>query len=174
MRKDCYYFYTHFLLALNFNPLFTFITLIFVIAIYITIIYIIIFIIVITIIIMLNEEEPMLKEVFQENFVMEKEGRKESGRRTKKRNETNWKEKNLHGKFPKSVVDFADSVLWQWLRSGYVKKNTEAIIIAVAQDQASRTNWIKANIDGVDCSPYVEFSILWMSQPCTLVVDANS
>ena len=33
-----------------------------------------------------------------------------------------------------------------------MKKNTEAIIIA-AQDKALRTNWIKANIDGVDCSP---------------------
>ena len=36
--------------------------------------------------------------------------------------------------------------------SGYVKKNKEAIITA-AQDQALRTNCIKANIDGVDCSP---------------------
>ena len=42
--------------------------------------------------------------------------------------------------------------MWQWSRSRYVKKNTEAIIIA-AQDEALRTNWIKANIDGVDCSP---------------------
>ena len=70
----------------------------------------------------------------------------------KKRNETNWKEKSLNGKFPKSIVDFADSVSWQWLRSGYVKKNAEAIITA-AQDQTLRTNWIKVNIDGIDCSP---------------------
>ena len=28
------------------------------------------------------------------------------------------KKKSLHGKFPKSIVDFADSVLWQCLRSG--------------------------------------------------------
>ena len=74
------------------------------------------------------------------------------GRRTKKRNETNWKEKSLHGKFPKSIADFADSVLWQWLRWGYIKKNIEAIITA-AQDQALKTNWIKKNIDGADCSP---------------------
>ena len=60
--------------------------------------------------------------------------------------------KSLHGKFPKSIADFADSVLWQQLRSGYVKKNTEAVIKA-AQDQALRTNWIKANIYGVDCPP---------------------
>ena len=42
-------------------------------------------------------------------------------RRTKERNEINWREKSLHGKFPKSVVDFVDSVSLQWLRSGYVK-----------------------------------------------------
>ena len=42
-------------------------------------------------------------------------------RRTKERNEINWKEKRLHGKFPKWVVDFVDSVSSQWLRSGYVK-----------------------------------------------------
>ena len=55
-----------------------------------------------------------------------------------------------------------------------MKKNTEAIITA-AQDLALKTNWIKANIDGVDCPPppYVEFAILWVSHPCTLLVDAN-
>ena len=52
----------------------------------------------------------------------------------------------LPWKFPKSTVDFAASVSWQSLRSGYVKENTEAIIMA-AQDQVLRTNWIKANID---------------------------
>ena len=70
---------------------------------------------------------------------MEKEGKKEYDRRNKKGNETKWKEKSLQGKFPKSIVDFAGSVSWQWLRSGYVKKNTEAIITA-AQDQALRMN----------------------------------
>ena len=28
-------------------------------------------------------------------------------------NKTNWKEKSLSGKGPKSVADFGDSVLWQ-------------------------------------------------------------
>ena len=59
-----------------------------------------------------------------------------------------WKEGK---KFPKSTVDFAGSISWQWLRSGYVKKNTEAIV-TVAQNQALRTNWINANINGVDCA----------------------
>ena len=67
----------------------------------------------------------MLKELVKEDFMVEKEGRKEYARRNKERNETNCKEKILHGKFPKSVADFTDSVWWQWLRSGYIKKTTK-------------------------------------------------
>ena len=80
-------------------------------------------------------EEPMSKEVVKEDFMVEKEGKKEYGRRNKERSKTNWKEKIFHGKFPKSAADFADSVSWQWLRSGHIKRNKNAIITA-AQDQA--------------------------------------
>ena len=76
----------------------------------------------------------MLKEVVNGDFMVEKEGKKEYVRRTKERNETNCKEKSLRGKFPKFIEELVDSVSWQWLRSGYVKKKTEAIITA-AQDQ---------------------------------------
>ena len=82
-------------------------------------------------------------------------------RRTNERNETNWKEKSLHGKFPKSIVDFLDSVSLQCLRSGYVKKNTDAIITTV-QDQAL----------AVDCSPLcrvchsVDESFMHISSRC--------
>ena len=54
-------------------------------------------------------------------------------------------------------MDFAASVSWQLLRSGYVKENTEAIITA-AQDQVLRTNWIKTNIDEGDWSSPCRFS----------------
>ena len=60
-----------------------------------------------------KSKEPLSKEVVKENFIMEKEGKKEYDRRTKKGNQTNWKERSLHGKFPKSIVDFADSAVWQ-------------------------------------------------------------
>ena len=43
----------------------------------------------------------MLKEVVKENFIMEKEGKKEYDRKVKKKNEANEKEESLHGKFPK-------------------------------------------------------------------------
>ena len=35
---------------------------------------------------------------------------------------------------------------WNWLKNGYLKKETEGTILA-AQDQALRTNWIKSNVD---------------------------
>ena len=79
----------------------------------------------------------MLKKVVTENFKMEKEGKIDYNRRTEERNETNWKEKSLS---------------WEWLKLGYVKKNTEATI-TTNQDQALTTRWIKANVDGVDCYP---------------------
>ena len=37
-----------------------------------------------------KSKEPMLKEVVKEDFMMEKEGKKEYHRRTKERNETKW------------------------------------------------------------------------------------
>ena len=91
-------------------------------------------------------------------------------RRTKERNDKNWKEKSLHGKFPKSIVDFVNSVSSQWLRSGYVKKNKTQF--TAAQDQALRTNWIKANINVVDCFPLcrvchsVDESFMHVSSGC--------
>ena len=59
-----------------------------------------------------KSEEPMLKEVVKEDFMVEKERKKEYDRKTKERNETNWKEKSFHGKFPKLIAEFVDSVLW--------------------------------------------------------------
>ena len=61
----------------------------------------------------------MLKEVVKEYFIMEKEEKEKYGRR----NETNQKGKRLPGDFLKSIVNFADSVSWQWLKSGYVKEH---------------------------------------------------
>ena len=63
-----------------------------------------------------KSKEPMLKEVVKEGCMMEKEVKKKYNRRTKERNEINWKKKSLYEKFSKLIVDFADSVSWQWLR----------------------------------------------------------
>ena len=50
---------------------------------------------------------------------------------------------------------------WLWLKHGYLKKETEGLIIA-AQDQTIRTNWIKRLIDKQD-----------ISQKCRICGDAN-
>ena len=38
---------------------------------------------------------------------------------------------------------------WTWLKKGYLKKETEGMIMA-AQDQAIRTRWVQKNIDKMD------------------------
>ena len=77
-----------------------------------------------------KSEEAILKEVVKEDFMVEdfmvkEEGKKEYDRKTKERSEMNWKEKKLYRKFLKLIADFIDSVLRQWLRSGYIKRNAD-------------------------------------------------
>ena len=98
------------------------------------------------------KEEPMLEEVRKENILMEDETKDAYQKRLHLERATGFKEKALHGKFKSSTEKVADERSWEWLRMGYMKKGTEALITA-AQDQALRTNWIKANIDKQDCSP---------------------
>ena len=71
-----------------------------------------------------KSEQPMLKGEVKKEFMMEKEGKKEYDRRNNERDESS------HEKFPKSIVDFADSVSWQCLRSRFIKKNIKAIATA--------------------------------------------
>ena len=53
----------------------------------------------------------------------------------------------MHGAFGESIKDVADERTWQWLRAGYLAKSTEAFVCA-AQEQALRTRFTKAKIDG--------------------------
>ena len=57
-----------------------------------------------------------------------------------------WKEKALHGQHLRQTENIASKDSWIWLTNGNLKKETEGLLIA-AQDQALRTNVIKANID---------------------------
>ena len=97
-------------------------------------------------------EEPMLKEVVKENILRENETKDEYQSRTYEQRMSGYMNKSLHGKFQHAIKEVADKRTWEWLKMGYMKKGTEAMITA-AQDQALRTNWIKAKIDGQDCSP---------------------
>ena len=60
--------------------------------------------------------------------MMDKQGKKEYDRGTKGRNKATWKKENLQGKFPKSIANFAGSVSWHWLTSGYVKRAQKQLL----------------------------------------------
>ena len=50
-------------------------------------------------------------------------------------NNRDWKEKTLHGEFVRQTADVAGEDSWRWLRNGFLKKETEGLILA-AQEQA--------------------------------------
>ena len=96
--------------------------------------------------------EPMLQEVNKEDMFVRGERKDAYQKKLREQRMHGFENKSLHGKFRSSTKEVADERSWEWLKAGYVKKGTEAIITA-AQDQALRTNWIKAKIDKQDCSP---------------------
>ena len=57
-----------------------------------------------------------------------------------------WTEKPLHGQFVKHTCPYENQYTWRWLRSAGLTKETESLITA-AQDQALRTNAVKAKIE---------------------------
>ena len=54
--------------------------------------------------------------------------------------------KNLHGQFLMEIDEIATENSWSWLRTGYLKKEPEGLLVA-AQSKALRTNAIKAKIN---------------------------
>lgn len=54
--------------------------------------------------------------------------------------------KNLHGQFLMEIDEIATENSWSWLRTGYLKKEPEGLLVA-AQSQALRTNAKKAKIN---------------------------
>ena len=56
-----------------------------------------------------------------------------------------YKQKVLHGQFYKNTEKVRDPLTWDWLKKGYLKKETEGMIMA-AQDQALRTRYIRKEL----------------------------
>ena len=56
------------------------------------------------------------------------------------------KQKKLHRRFFNQIEEVAGEEKWLWLTDGSIKRETESLILA-AQEQAIRTNAIKAKID---------------------------
>ena len=57
-----------------------------------------------------------------------------------------WEGKQLYGRFKRLISNISHDKTWTWLRKGNFKRETESLLIA-AQDNAIRTNHIKAKID---------------------------
>ena len=57
-----------------------------------------------------------------------------------------WEEKQLHGRLKRLTNNISNEKTWTWLRKGNFKRETESLLIA-AQNNAIRTNHIKARID---------------------------
>ena len=56
------------------------------------------------------------------------------------------KGKHLYGRFNRLINDISNEKTWTWLKKGNFKRETESLLIA-AQNNAVRTNHIKARID---------------------------
>ena len=57
-----------------------------------------------------------------------------------------WEKKQLYSHFKRLLNNISYKKTWTWLRKGNLKKETESLLIA-AQNNAIRTNHIKARID---------------------------
>ena len=62
-----------------------------------------------------------------------------------------WKKKQLHGRFIRETEEVRSQETWGWIRTGYLKKETEGLIFA-AKEQTLRTNWIRKNIESQEVS----------------------
>ncbi len=75
-----------------------------------------------------------------------KETEREYKFRIKNERKQNWKDKSLHGQFMRQTEEEGGKERWQWLSGTGIKRETESPVMA-AQEQAIRTNVIKARID---------------------------
>ena len=85
-----------------------------------------------------NDEDSVL-----EGFVKERTAREYKNEKTNERME-GWKEKSLHGQYPKRVLE-EETQSWNWLKTGWLKKETEGLLLA-AQDQALPTRNYKVKV----------------------------
>ena len=78
-----------------------------------------------------------------DGFVKDKTAVEMKAERLNERTE-GWKKKALHGHYPRKV-EGNETHSWNWLKSGWLKKETEGLISA-AQDQALPTRNYKVTI----------------------------
>ena len=99
-----------------------------------------------------ESEEWMILAAMKEKVLYEEETAKDYHQRIQEEKTENWKGKPLHGEFMRQVDEVMGEDSWRWLRNGFLKKETEGLILA-AQEQALRTNAIKHKIDKTSETP---------------------
>ena len=99
-----------------------------------------------------QSEERLLRFLKSERISPQYEGPVSTAKKEKmEERHKQWKEKQLHGKFIRITEKVRSQETWEWIRKGYLKKETEGLIFP-AQEQALRTDWIRKNIDGQEVS----------------------
>ena len=71
-----------------------------------------------------------------------------------------WEEKQLYGHFKQLINNISHKKTWTRLRKGNFKRETESLLIA-AQNNAIRTNQIKARIDKMQQNSKCRHCIVW-------------
>ena len=93
---------------------------------------------------MKESKEDMLSGALKENVIGEGETKEEFTKRKMDERKKILHERNLQGQF-------VDEFSGKWIRNRFLKKETKGILFA--QEQALRTNSIKAKIDKQPVSP---------------------
>ncbi|XP_062829348.1 zinc finger protein with KRAB and SCAN domains 5 isoform X3 [Anolis carolinensis] len=94
-----------------------------------------------------QSEEPALIEVKNQKLLKAQQTKHQYKKTALQTRADSWHNKTLHGKFLDKIEGKADKEkTWLWLTNGILKKETEGLIFA-AQEQAIRTNAIKAKIE---------------------------
>ena len=97
-----------------------------------------------------QSQERLMIAAWKRKNVNEIETPKEYKEKMKRKRTEDWSGKQLHGQFKRETDDLS-GVSWEWIRTGELKKETEGLIFA-AQDQAQRTNAVKARIENQNVS----------------------
>ena len=100
-----------------------------------------------------SSEEELLKTVRREGVESQETAAGFKARR-RAENIQEWKEKPLYGQFARQDKHQRSEETWAWLKEGKLKREreTEALIVAT-QNQAIRTNYVKATIDKSQADP---------------------
>ena len=91
-----------------------------------------------------SSEEKILKEVTRKG-VENQDTASSFKERRRTENIQGWKEVPLYGQFARQSENQRNDETWTWLKEGKPKRETESLTVA-AQDQAIRTNYVKATM----------------------------